>query len=677
MRLNDGSEFYYDQDIISNDREWEAQFRYLYNGVWYSGFVSELKSFNLTDSVISGNNIEMGCVASGKLTVNLVGITSLSLLSRFASGTRIGITLTLANAELSTQIKSQTFVVDDLKKTKTREGFYNATVTAYDLSYTMTKTYTTSLVNPTAKEIVSEIANKYGLTVDSSVDNAITAIDGEAWRTFTPLADFTDKQTLGYMAGCYGCYAKIDERDRICFEWYKVAETLPVITSNLVYDGSSISSDTTTRTIVMLESGTQEEPIVVPNNALGHSINFENPYISTAQAEAIYNNKIADGKISFQVGKIKYKGNPLHNPGTIVEFADISYAPFYIMKRTINYDGGLSETIECLGESETTINYKITSPTQQKINRALSRMEEAIKKATDVITQTKGSVFEFIPIDESDPTKGNSGWKLYSTQIGSNNLILANSSGIGFSSNGGQSFNAMALYIDENGIGHINANCIDVGKLSASVIDTSALIVGGGNYDDLESLLNGVVDTANNSVTKVDVLYGKNQSTTTPPTNWSTDAPVWENGWYIWTKTQTTAGGVTSETQPVCITGAKGQTGSTGATGATGADGEDGQSVKDIEEQYYLSTSSTTQTGGSWSTAQPAWSSGRYIWTRSKITWENPTATTYTTPILAKAINGANSTANTANNTANSAQTTANTANTADSADSADPAGSG
>ena len=62
-------------------------------------------------------------------------------------------------------------------------------------------------------------------------------------------------------------------------------------------------------------------------------------------------------------------------------------------------------------------------------------------------------------------------------------------------------------------------------------------------------------------------------------------------------------------------------------------------------EQYYLSTSSTTQSGGSWSANQPKWSEGKYIWTRSAVTWTNNT-TTYTTPVLAKAINGANETAN-------------------------------
>lgn len=102
--------------------------------------------------------------------------------------------------------------------------------------------------------------------------------------------------------------------------------------------------------------------------------------------------------------------------------------------------------------------------------------------------------------------------------------------------------------------------------------------------------------------------------------------------------------GTTITTTTPCIIGAYGNTGATGATG---------QGASAIEEQYYLSTSNTTQTGGSWVTTQPAWVSGKYIWTRSKITWINPSSTTYTTPVLANAINSANNTAQTAQDTVN------------------------
>ena len=75
----------------------------------------------------------------------------------------------------------------------------------------------------------------------------------------------------------------------------------------------------------------------------------------------------------------------------------------------------------------------------------------------------------------------------------------------------------------------------------------------------------------------------------------------------------------------VCIAGAKGDTGATG---------EKGQSLTSSTPQWYLSTSNTTQTGGSWQDTMPTVTTGKYIWQRWKNVWANPTATTYTTPVL-------------------------------------------
>lgn len=117
-------------------------------------------------------------------------------------------------------------------------------------------------------------------------------------------------------------------------------------------------------------------------------------------------------------------------------------------------------------------------------------------------------------------------------------------------------------------------------------------------------------------------------------------------------KTTPTESNVASDYAWSLIQGANGKDGANGAPGKDGADGAKGDpgiGVKAVVEQYYLSTSSTTQSGGSWSTNQPEWSKGKYIWTRSQVTWTNNTVTT-TTPILAKAINKANETANGAAN---------------------------
>ena len=159
------------------------------------------------------------------------------------------------------------------------------------------------------------------------------------------------------------------------------------------------------------------------------------------------------------------------------------------------------------------------------------------------------------------------------------------------------------------------------------------------------------------SVTRVDVYYYVSTSATElSGGSWSTNAPAWSDNKYIWSKTVTTwEEGRTTESNPACITGAKGTT------------GQSGRSVQSIKEQYYLSTSSTSQAGGSWQDSMPTYVNGRYYWTHSIITWKEPngsTTTETTTAILANALTSANSTAKSASDTATAANNTANAANT-------------
>ena len=91
-------------------------------------------------------------------------------------------------------------------------------------------------------------------------------------------------------------------------------------------------------------------------------------------------------------------------------------------------------------------------------------------------------------------------------------------------------------------------------------------------------------------------------------------------------------------------TGPQGPQGATGPQGEKGADGKTGRGLKSSVPEYYLSTSSTACSGGSWVKAPPKYVSGCYYWTRAAQTWENPSGTTYTTPVydpsLTEALSG-------------------------------------
>lgn len=178
------------------------------------------------------------------------------------------------------------------------------------------------------------------------------------------------------------------------------------------------------------------------------------------------------------------------------------------------------------------------------------------------------------------------------------------------------------------------ADWITTGTLLANLIKAGRLLVGDPNdpvfmadFDSGEVVISATASvgnaTAGEMVVSTDVQYGLSDSASTQPTSWTTTA-LWQQGKHMWTRMKMTlADGSVQYTTPRRITNNKG-------IGAA-----------EVVEQYYLSTSSTTQTGGSWQNAQPTWVKGRYYWTRSRITWSDGTIT-YTTPVLARALTSGN-----------------------------------
>ena len=146
----------------------------------------------------------------------------------------------------------------------------------------------------------------------------------------------------------------------------------------------------------------------------------------------------------------------------------------------------------------------------------------------------------------------------------------------------------------------------------------------------LAKLINDVNETAYataiSAVGSVDVEYAKSTSSTTAPTSgWTTTSPSWSIGYYIWQRTVIVPlEGTAQYTTPVCLQNL------------------DPDNLTGITEQYYLSTSETTCTGGTWSYTSPTWEKDKYIWTRSEYSWANTTEKTYSTPVVATLYNQAN-----------------------------------
>ena len=122
----------------------------------------------------------------------------------------------------------------------------------------------------------------------------------------------------------------------------------------------------------------------------------------------------------------------------------------------------------------------------------------------------------------------------------------------------------------------------------------------------------------NAAISGVDVEYAQNTSNTVAPKDgWTTVAPAWKSGYYIWQRTKTSYanGKPSTYSEATCISGADGQSG----TSVT---------ITSTEVRYAGSASNTTAPTTGWNATPPAVAEGQYLWTRTKVTYSDGTTTT-------------------------------------------------
>lgn len=122
-------------------------------------------------------------------------------------------------------------------------------------------------------------------------------------------------------------------------------------------------------------------------------------------------------------------------------------------------------------------------------------------------------------------------------------------------------------------------------------------------------------------ISDTDVEYADSTSNAVAPTTgWQTEAPKWQNGHYIWSRTHIYyTNGTEKITEPICLPSGKG--------------------IDKILEMYYQSTSATNLNGGAWVPEPPTWKNGYYIWTCSFIYYTDGSMTP-TKPVCATGAQG-------------------------------------
>lgn len=498
------------------------------------------------------------------------------------------------------------------------------TVTGYDRMAGLTEDYMPTITFPaTPAQVLADVCKQASVTPP-----AVTMPSIQIAAPYTG----TLRQQLGWLAGLIGCNAKFDATGNLVFCWY-ADDGLTIGRDTQYMDGLTLTTDDAF-TIHSLLTGTDSNPISV---GAGKGITTINPYMTAEVAETVFAE--INGK-TMRPCTVKWRGNPAVEAGDIISVTGGSGENLtaYVMELKTQIKGGMSADLTCYGPSDT--DYATPSPSEQKFKRMYEDVVKSFQDATQKIIGAQGGYFEITYDKDGYPT----GWTLRNTPTVEDNtkMWIMSIGGLGFSKDGGKTISNVALTMD----GTINGAALAIGSVSQDAVSglSQKLIAIDGKFEstiskteaqkiyatktDLENIeltpgppgpagADGKDGTNGTNGLSVWITY--HDGTTTPA------KPIGDgtlNGWHtdltdavVWLS-QKVAASASSGTwgTPVRIVGADGK---------PGTKGDDGVSVTSTEVEYYLSTSETELSGGTWQPAAPTITDGTYLWSRTKITYSD------------------------------------------------------
>ena len=519
------------------------------------------------------------------------------------------------------------------------------TVTGYDRMAGLTEEYMPTITFPaTPTQVLADVCKQASVTPP-----AVTMPSIQIAAPYTG----TLRQQLGWLAGLIGCNAKFDATGNLVFCWY-ADDGLTIGRDTQYMDGLTLTTDDAF-TIHSLLTGTDSNPISV---GAGKGITTINPYMTAEVAETVFAE--IDGK-TMRPCTVKWRGNPAVEAGDIVSVIGGSGENLttYVMELKTQIKGGMSADLTCYAPSDT--DYATPSPSEQKFKRMYEDVVKSFQDATQKIIGAQGGYFEITYNKDGYPT----GWTLKNTPTVEDNtkMWIMSTGGLGFSTDGGKTISKVALTMD----GTINGSALAIGSVSQDAVSglSQKLIAIDGKFEstiskteaqktyatktDLENIEltpgppgpAGADGKDGTNGLSVWITYHDGTSTPATPTGNGT-----LNGWHtdltasvVWMSQKVAASATAGAWgAPIRLLGEKGEqgiqgvpgekgdpgaTGPQGEKGDTGDTGPQGVSVTATTVEYYLSTSETELSGGTWQATAPTITDGKYLWSRTKITYSN------------------------------------------------------
>lgn len=464
---------------------------------------------------------------------------------------------TITNAKLSTDYTTDIECYDDLKK------FVDTDVSDW---------WNTQLVFPLSlKDLLIKLCERVG--VPTELPNAWTNSDMQVTKT-AYFQNLKASELLGYIQEASGTFFRMSRSGKL--KAISPNKTPTEIPYTRLFNDATIS-DTVTPAIEKLAIKSNEKDLGVSSGkADGNTyVILANPLLfglSTAQMKSISDKLFPAYKWqAYKPCKASYKSLPFLEVGdwvTVTTFKG-SVATFPILSRELNDVNLLADTVEAKGKNEqkktvsSAKQIQILSWNVHEMENTLETFKSEIKNiTTEVGNANKGTKQYYLQtVSANKPSKTDSAWS--ETQPASIS---------------GRHMWYMLVDITANG-----------SEIRHEPFELTGIKGESGR---------GIVGSPT-------LTYQASTSATVIPTGtWSSDIPLVNEGYTLWTKAVWKySDNTTSEVYTPSIAG------------------KAGKGIKSVKPEYYLSTSKAEAMGGTWRDTQPQKTADTWIWQRYKITF--------------------------------------------------------
>ena len=519
-------------------------------------------SLKIKESLCSKDTLDLTSVEASTLKVtiakengNVIGLIGKRVTAK-QGALDLGV-YTIVNAKLSTDYTTDIECYDDLKK------FVDTDVSDW---------WNTQLVFPlTLKVLLTKLCERVG--VQTELPNTWTNSDMQVTKT-AYFQNLKASELLGYIQEASGTFFRMSRSGKV--KAISPNKTPTEIPYTRLFNDATIS-DTVTPAIEKLAIKSSEKDLGVSSGkADGNTyLILANPLLfglSTEQMKSISDKLFPAYKWqAYKPCKASYKSLPFLEVGdwvTVTTFKGIA-ATFPILSRELSDINLIADTVETKGKKEqkktvsSAKQIQVLSWNVHEMENTLETFKSKIENiTTEVGNANKGTKQYYLQTASANkPSKTDSAWS--ETQPASIS---------------GQHMWYMLVDITANG-----------SEIRHEPFELTGIKGESGR---------GIVGSPT-------LTYQAGTSATVIPTGtWSSDIPLVNEGYTLWTKAVWKySDNTTSEVYTPSIAG------------------KAGKGIKSVKPEYYLSTSKAEATGGTWQDTQPQKTADTWIWQRYKTTF--------------------------------------------------------